>query len=638
MSIRKLTQTVKKDVKCYGLWRKTSTAKTKETVSTYIMSYLDETSKAEALAESRKLGYAAVHNGVSAPQQVGIDYLTKEEKGKIRAYGFLRDDVARFGGMPSHLMDNGARVIACHRAWMGRLESHPGVKKFAHKYGFGLDPCFCALMAEVGKDCDALLVQGVRHVMRRFQEKHYPGDRLGYLVGVDHDRKRPRARVLLFPFTENGQNLRVSDTGDDKRFHELRKTADKFIRDYFFREFESPVHASERPVDKVMQARILSLTAWQSIPKNVPEADRLAWAVNEKRRLQGLPEEELRTLLTKRHEDALKVFAKTQVLAKDKPGEIDALSQAYGRQQVELKLRLQQVDGSIKEAKERQRALTAQLQAAQKELGSFRFTSSQVPIPGRPVIEARTQSQRNWLQELLSGGSPGSGPYPILQELATKPEMKAYLSEAKASGHLTRDLLRKALRFQLDELRKETEKVKAEIDAAYLRRQGLLIGLESVKVIDTIAAGVRRGRMPLFLEQFQGLKKIGASLPILCRPIAAHMHVGHREAEQPLTSFEELNPKIMNTLRAFQGEQAGKGALEIDRYFQSISESTSPAHKLQQREEEEKALRKQIESPSVQEFLMAQNLKQQEANQAEAAASLADSTVRLLNKDPEFDL
>lgn len=91
MSIRQLTHRVKSEVKCYGLWRKTSTAKTKETVSTYIMSYLDETSKAEALEESRKVGYAAVQHGVAAPQQLGIDYLSKEEKGRIPCASRLSD-------------------------------------------------------------------------------------------------------------------------------------------------------------------------------------------------------------------------------------------------------------------------------------------------------------------------------------------------------------------------------------------------------------------------------------------------------------------------------------------------------------------------------------------------------------------
>jgi hypothetical protein len=68
MSISSLTRRVKNEVKCHGFWRKTSTAKTKETVSTYILSCLGETSTADAKAEARKLGYAAVQNGAPNPK------------------------------------------------------------------------------------------------------------------------------------------------------------------------------------------------------------------------------------------------------------------------------------------------------------------------------------------------------------------------------------------------------------------------------------------------------------------------------------------------------------------------------------------------------------------------------------------
>lgn len=426
MSIRSLTHRVKNEVRCYGLWRKTSTAKTKETVSTSILSYLDETSKKEALEESRKQGYAAVQNGVSAPQELGINYLSKEEKGRVRVYGFLRDDVSRLGGMPSHLLDNDQRVIACHRAWMSRLEEHPGVKKFAHKYVLSLDPRFCELMGAPGKDADALLVQGVRTVMRRFQEKFYPGDRLGYMVGIHHDRKHLHAHVLLFPFTENGQHLRVTDKGEDKRFHDLRKVADKFVRDFFFREFEAPVKASERPIDKVMQSRKVSMIAWQSIPKTIPEDDRCAWAANEKRRLQGLPEKELRPILAKRHEDLIRLYREKAGDLGGRKDEVQKLIQNVGHQQVGLKLQLQETEGQIKAAKERQLVLGNAFQAAQKEMGAFRYYTARGGMYGRGVYEAETIDQRLWLNNLLSNPATaesgraalgGGNPYPILSDI-----------------------------------------------------------------------------------------------------------------------------------------------------------------------------------------------------------------------------
>jgi hypothetical protein len=67
--------------------------------------------------------------------------------------------------------------------------------------------------------------------MPRFQEKFYPGDRLGYLVGIPHDRKHIHAHVLLFPYTKNAVHLGVTDNDDDKRFGEFRKAANKFVRE-----------------------------------------------------------------------------------------------------------------------------------------------------------------------------------------------------------------------------------------------------------------------------------------------------------------------------------------------------------------------------------------------------------------------
>jgi len=88
MSIASLTRRVKNEVTCHGLWKKTSTAKSRGSVSNFIMSYLDETSKPDALAEARKVGYDVLRYGPKVPLRQGIDYLTKEEKGKVRAYGF----------------------------------------------------------------------------------------------------------------------------------------------------------------------------------------------------------------------------------------------------------------------------------------------------------------------------------------------------------------------------------------------------------------------------------------------------------------------------------------------------------------------------------------------------------------------
>ena len=658
MSIRSHTHKVKAEVKCYGFWRKTSTAKTKETVSTYIMSYLDETSKAAALEASRKLGdearkvgYAAVQHGVSAPQELGIDYLTKEEKGKIRAYGFLRDDVASIGGKPSHQLDNDDRIIACHRAWMQRMEEHPKGKKFAHKYVFSLDPRFCELMGAAGKDCDALLVQGARTVMRRFLEKFYPGDRLGYLVGIHHDRKHLHAHILLFPYTEKGQHLRVTDGEDDKRFHDLRKVADKFVRDYFFKEFEVPVRASDRPVDKVMQTRVVSSIAWASFPKGtLPDTDKLAWAANEKRRLQALSEAELRAIIAKRQDTLLVSYRDTVLKLQGKPQDVKTILQNIGRQQVDIKQKIQETDGKIKAAKEQQAKLMGEFQNAQKELSTFRFYRAEGRGHGRPIYEAETWEQRDWLAKLFAKPDTAvagraafaPGQYPLISSIICRGVLKPHLTESTQSSQRNRDILRTALSIRLEELKAEQSILRANLRKAYDERQGLLVVLEAVKLTESMVTSAGRGRTPMFLEQHEGMKRAGVELPILCRSIRPEDVVASRETARAVTSFEDLNRKILSTLRAFQGSTTEDDVFEVDRYFRTITDATTPAKKAVQKEAEEAEVRKQLETQTVQEFLNAQNIRQSrrvgEGTAVGPAIPAATATLEHLHREVEFDL
>ena len=192
MSIQSQIRKVKQEVKCYGFWRKTSTATTKESVSKYIMSYVDETSKADALAESRKLGYTAVQFGKPDPVEQGIGYLSKEEKGRIRVFGFLRDDVEKLTGRQPNHLSNDDRVIACHRAWM-RGSSSTGVKSSPTSL-CSASAGFCELMTRAGKDCDALLVRGLEPSSAASRNTTLGTG--GFLLGIHHDRQHVHAHIL----------------------------------------------------------------------------------------------------------------------------------------------------------------------------------------------------------------------------------------------------------------------------------------------------------------------------------------------------------------------------------------------------------------------------------------------------------
>ena len=506
------------------------------------MSYLDETSKADALAEARKVGYDAVQHGKSVVQENGIDYLTKEEKGKTRAYGFLRDDVTAIGGNYAHLMDNDARVIACHRAWMHRLDEHPGVKKSAHKYVLSLDPRFCELMAAAGKDTDALLVQGVRTVMRRYQEKFYPGDRLGYLVGIHHDRKHVHAHVMLFPFTERGQNLHVSDSKERKSLTEQRNEANNFIRKYFFTEFDNPIKASERPVDKVMQSRMVSYIAWTSFPKGtIDEDQKTQWVVGEKKRLLALPEADLREVLVKRIETYGVAYEGMVARVHGKPEELKTLFQNIGRQRVDFKLKVKQSEVVIKEIKDRQQTNRVEFNKAQQAMSNFRFFAAQARGHSVSIYESGTPEQRKWLTDMLSNPTLAETARVTmtkqpLQEIIGNMQNRGMandrlLGEEKNVDRENSDLLRAVFNLRLEELKAEREKIKAELDRAYVQREGVMTALDTVKVTESMVTAAGKGRKPVFLEQFEGLKRAGTEFPILCRTVGPEDLVAGRGAE-----------------------------------------------------------------------------------------------------------
>ncbi|MDO8587627.1 MAG: hypothetical protein Q7T82_11370 [Armatimonadota bacterium] len=657
MSIPSQTKLVKNEVKCFGFWRKTSTATTKESVSKYIMSYVDETSKADPLAESRKLGYADVQFGKTNAVELGIGYLSKEEKGRIRVFGYLRDDVEKQTGMPPNHLTNDSRVIASHRAWMSRIEKHAGRKKLAHKFVFSLDPRFCELMAKGGKDCDALLIQGVRTVLRRFQEKYYPGDRLGYLVGIHHDRQHVHAHVLLLPWSENGVHLNVTD-GVDNRFKEFRQVADKFVRDYFQKEFEAPLKATERPVDKVMQERVVAFAAWNSFSKaTTPESERHTWVASEKKRLQDLPEDELRGILGQwhvtlggLHRQFITAFLSNAEKAKEG---VQVLEAQHAKFKEELLLN----GAHLLDTKARQTKLMADLNSAQKGLGNFRFFSARAGGKGAGVMQGATDEQRVWLTDLCSNPELADVARAALR--STKAETATYhiIDGMRMAGHLKRvlmtgpkgvaqdaeadqrqrakdgrDLLRNAMLIQIEDLRAQREKLKVELKASHAQRDGILIGLDTVKVREALFYSAAKGRTPQFLEQYEGLKRAGIPMPVLARRQRSQDIAPGKQAERAVQSFEDLNRKIISTLNALKGDVSSDDAFQVDTYFRAITDATAGSQKqLAKREAAETALKEKLATKSLEEYLLEQNTTQ-------AATAAVPEKSRRINRSPDFDI
>ena len=199
--------------------------------------------------------------------------------------------------------------------------------------------------------------------------------------------------------------MKVTDSEEDKRFRDLRKVADKFVRDYFFKEFEALLRATDRPVDKTMQERIVAYAAWNTFPKGtVAETEKHSWVAAEKKRLQDLPEAELREVLDKWHGTVGKLHAEFIKRIEGKPEETKAAFQLVGAQQIDLKQKLQQNEARLLDIKARQTKLMVDLNSAQKDLGNFRFFAAQAGGKGLNAHQGATGEQRSWLTDLCSTG------------------------------------------------------------------------------------------------------------------------------------------------------------------------------------------------------------------------------------------
>jgi len=204
--------------------KKTSTAISKgrakedgATLRRYIAEYMDETIKNENGGtmlrykyEGAKLKHGVAQRTASHPGlRAGVDYLTKEPRGEIGVHGFLRRLVEAKTGRQIGTLTNIEKAESVEEIWKIKL-AEKGLKKIAHKFVFSLDPEIAKKMREKGIPVDEHLNRIVRETWRRYQDKFYPGQEIGYLDGIHHDRAHPHSHVLLYPQTAQGKPLNVS--------------------------------------------------------------------------------------------------------------------------------------------------------------------------------------------------------------------------------------------------------------------------------------------------------------------------------------------------------------------------------------------------------------------------------------------
>jgi hypothetical protein len=185
------------------------------------LQYLDETSRRKVSLRER----------ADMDQQIGkklkhfTDYASKETLGQVHAGGFLHHSIRmnRDGTStaPSQL-SNPERKQRIAEAWRKQLAKFPSSAKrpvIAHRLVFSMSEEQHDALTDAGINPDQVLHSSLKKVMRRFNERFYPNDSIGYAYGLHHDTANLHMHVAICPRTENGSYVGCSTSRSRQSRH-----------------------------------------------------------------------------------------------------------------------------------------------------------------------------------------------------------------------------------------------------------------------------------------------------------------------------------------------------------------------------------------------------------------------------------
>jgi len=249
------------------LFKKTSTCKVNN-LGSYIRRYLDETKKRENRAQTAE--HPAFGANVQNRLRQGIDYLTKEKRqGALHLYGFLREEIFKESGKYANEMSHeelGNTAIAVWRKKVAEKE----LKKAAHKIVFSLDPEICKMMKLARMPTDEILLGIVEQTFKAYADEFYPGQALGYMAGIHHDKEHVHAHILLFPQTDQGNPINISHRSKTKVEGRtvridyqgfLKSTVEKLAKRMYLERIKKPITTMELPIEYRAQRKMVLITA-----------------------------------------------------------------------------------------------------------------------------------------------------------------------------------------------------------------------------------------------------------------------------------------------------------------------------------------------------------------------------------------
>lgn len=203
----------------------------------WISQYVDEVEKHKE-KDLRQMGLG-----------LGKRYFSTRPPGLLSAHGYIRETVAE---IRKQFLSESGDAKPADRA--PGLQNNLAIQEFVRRHGraqreknrkivalrliASLDPHYVEPILQYPVDLDRLLIAAIERTLGWVAEKHYPGDELGYIVGLHHDaldrsgRPHLHAHIFLLPQTRTGVRISVSNhsrPGRDGQYVDmLTETKDLF--------------------------------------------------------------------------------------------------------------------------------------------------------------------------------------------------------------------------------------------------------------------------------------------------------------------------------------------------------------------------------------------------------------------------
>ena len=170
--------------------------------------YLDETSEYKLDQRAQKEGVNIDSLKASNDNILNdIEYLTKEDHGRVYAAGYLRDKLLSKRDVAPEKWNNKKRKSAITSALYGTKKYRNAI---GHKLVFSVSEELQEKVERAGLNLDRVLAAEVKRTMRDFQEKFYKGEKIGYAWGIHHDTDNRHIHVFLSNRTNKGTHVAMS--------------------------------------------------------------------------------------------------------------------------------------------------------------------------------------------------------------------------------------------------------------------------------------------------------------------------------------------------------------------------------------------------------------------------------------------